>query len=224
MKEPGEYYRVTRERLAGMMREANDEDWRTPVPACPGWDVHAVVSHLVGVVEDAMAGRITGAPPPEITAEQVARHRSTPPEELLATWAAIAPGFEEIITSIDSFAAALDVGAHEQDIRGALGRPGARDSELIRVGAERMVGMLDCGTPLAFDVGETAYLNAAAAERGLDAGDDVLRARTTAFEVFRLRLGRRTRDQVRALEWSRDPGDLVDRLFIFGPAEHPVVE
>jgi uncharacterized protein (TIGR03083 family) len=228
--EPGTLYRATRERLTGLLVDADAADWRTPVPACPGWDVHAVVSHLVGTAEDALAGRITGPPPPEVTAEQVARHRRETPGELLALWAELGPAFEDLVNAVGSFPAALDVGSHEQDIRGALGRPGARDSELVRVGAERMVRMLDCGTPLAFDVGDATYLNADAAdaadaaERGAEPGDDVLRARTTPFEVFRLRLGRRSRDQVRAMDWSRDPGDVVDRLFIFGPAESALVE
>ena len=48
--------------------------------------------------------------------------------------------------------------------------------------------------------------------------------RTTAFEVLRLRLGRRSRGQVERLDWSGDPGGIVDALFIFGPATHDIVE
>jgi hypothetical protein len=49
--------------------------------------------------------------------------------------------------------------------------------------------------------------------------------RTTPFEVFRFRLGRRTRQQVADLEWTPVPDDaLLDSLFIFGPAAAPLVE
>jgi hypothetical protein len=33
------------------------------VPACPGWTVHSVVSHLSGIAVDALAGRISGGDP-----------------------------------------------------------------------------------------------------------------------------------------------------------------
>jgi hypothetical protein len=49
--------------------------------------------------------------------------------------------------------------------------------------------------------------------------------RTTPFEVFRFRLGRRTRQQVADLDWTPVPDDaLLDSLFIFGPAAAPLVE
>ena len=49
--------------------------------------------------------------------------------------------------------------------------------------------------------------------------------RTTAFEVFRLRMGRRSRAQVAALDWAPAPSDeVLDGLFVFGPADAPVIE
>ncbi|MGZ4680076.1 MAG: maleylpyruvate isomerase family mycothiol-dependent enzyme, partial [Ilumatobacteraceae bacterium] len=42
------------------------------------------------------------------------------------------------------------------------------------------------------------------------------------FELFRGRLGRRTRDEVAALGWSADPAPYLDIFFIFGPTDHPV--
>ena len=43
------------------------------------------------------------------------------------------------------------------------------------------------------------------------------RVTTTPFEVFRLRLGRRSPEQVAALPWDTVPGPVIDELFIFGP-------
>ncbi len=45
----------------------------------------------------------------------------------------------------------------------------------------------------------------------------VAELRTTPFEVLRLRLGRRSRSQVAAMDWSVPPGDALDGLFVFGP-------
>ena len=51
-----------RERLTALLADEPDERWDEPVRACPGWTVRGVVSHLLGTVEDALAGRITGPP------------------------------------------------------------------------------------------------------------------------------------------------------------------
>ncbi len=96
----------------------------TPVPACPGWLVQDVVAHLAAVVEDALAGRLTGPPSEEQTAVQVARYKGRPMTQTLAEWTAGAPKFEEIISAFDVPQAVIDVASHEQDIRGALACPG----------------------------------------------------------------------------------------------------
>ena len=47
---------------------------------------------------------------------------------------------------------------------------------------------------------------------------------TDPFEFFRLRLGRRSTEQVIAMRWTGDPGDVLDRLFVFGPNAQPIIE
>ena len=42
------------------------------------------------------------------------------------------------------------------------------------------------------------------------------------FEMFRGRLGRRTRQQVMAFGWSADPTPYLDTFFLFGPTDHAV--
>ena len=51
-----------------------------------------------------------------------------------------------------------------------------------------------------------------------------LTLRTTDFEVLRMRLGRRSRRQVAALDWSEDPGDVLDEVSVFPLAEHDIEE
>jgi len=216
----GDHYRASRQRLTRLLGDAAAVDWATPVPACPGWDVHDVVAHLTAVVVDANAGRLTGPPTPDETAEQVARYRSTPPEALLADWESGAPAFEQAITALDIWPAAIDVGSHEQDVRGALGRPGARDSALVVEAARGLVAGLDCGATL-----EVTFIDAGGTVRSAGGAPVTHALRATAFEVFRLRMGRRSRDQVAALDWSPPPSDAVlDGLFVFGPAVAPVIE
>ena len=45
---------------------------------------------------------------------------------------------------------------------------------------------------------------------------------TDSFTWFRLRMGRRTRAQVAAMDWSSEPGAMLDRLFVFGPTDDAV--
>jgi len=60
------------------------------------------------------------------------------------------------------------------------------------------------------------------AGRGRDG--PVLGLRTTRFEAFRWRMGRRSRDQLAALDWSGDPAPVLDHLVVFGPARTDIVE
>jgi hypothetical protein len=58
--EPVAVYRETRERLSDYVVGLEDEWTRAGVPACPGWCVQDVVSHLVGIVADLQDGRLDG--------------------------------------------------------------------------------------------------------------------------------------------------------------------
>lgn len=215
--EVGEHYRRSRARFVGLLADAGADAWPMPVAACPGWRVHDVVGHLVGIVEDALAGRLTGPPTDTQTAAQVERHRDDRPERMLEVWDELAGQFEEVITGLELWPAAVDIVSHEHDVRTALGRPGARDDDLVLDMARRMVEGLEVDGTITVDLGHETV-----SSKPRPGPDYVLRA--SAFEVFRLRMGRRTRGQVAALDWSRDPGDVLDALFLFGPAETPLVE
>ena len=46
---------------------------------------------------------------------------------------------------------------------------------------------------------------------------------TTWYEAFRWRVGRRSRNQLAALDWSGDPSPVLDHLVVFGPARADVI-
>jgi hypothetical protein len=52
--------------------------------------------------------------------------------QTLAGWTELGPRFEEIVAAFKVWPAVIDVATHEQDISGAVGQPGARDTEVIR--------------------------------------------------------------------------------------------
>jgi uncharacterized protein (TIGR03083 family) len=212
-------YRDTRERLSGLVLGLDDSELAAPVPACPGWSVTDVMCHLLAVVEDVMAGRLTKPPSDAQTADQVARHRGTPVPALVETWTELAPPFEELIGGAVVWPAVLDVATHEQDIRGALGRPGARDTEVVRFGAERLVALMQPSVPV-----RVVCEGFEARVGPEDSQYPELLLRTTRFETVRWRLGRRSRSQLRGFDWSGDPTAVIEQLFIFGPSPTDIIE
>ena len=210
-------YRNTRERLTALVAGLDEQALATPVPACPGWQVQDVVAHLAAIVEDALAGRLTGPPSEAETAVQVARYKGRPMLQTLDGWTAGAPRFEEVISAFDIPPAVIDVASHEQDIRGALGRPGARDCPAVQQMAGWLLQGLRTPVPVRITVEDAEF-------RIGPSGDPVLGLRTTRFEAFRWRMGRRSRDQLAALHWSGDPAPVLDHLVVFGPARTDIIE
>ena len=208
-------YRDTRVRLTGLVAGLDGAALSSEVPACPGWAVKDVLAHLVAIPEDALAGRLTGVPDEDFTADQVARFADVPVPEMLDRWSAAAPRFEEIVQAFEIWPAVIDVASHEQDIRGAVGRPGARRCAAIRALAPLLASWLSL--PITVKV-VTEY-----GEYLLGEGEP-LTLSTTEFELFRWRMGRRSAAQLAAMDWSGDPAAVLDRLTIFGPAASDVVE
>jgi uncharacterized protein (TIGR03083 family) len=211
-------YRDTRVRLAGLVAELDDAALAAAVPACPGWAVRDVLAHVAAVADDAVAGRITGIPTDEHNAGQVARLAHVGADDLLELWGASASQFEEIIGAFDVWPAVIDVASHEQDIRGAVGRPGARDCDAIRHGVVHLLDVLSVPVALrvVFEDGEHLA--------GPDGDEAGLTLSTTRFETFRWRMGRRSRAQLAGLCWSGDPALVLDHLCFFGPAGRDIVE
>ena len=210
-------YQDTQARLAALAAGLDAVALATPVPACPGWSVRDVVAHELATSEDALAGRLTGPPSDEQTAAQVARFAGHDMADMLATWAQTTPQFAGIIAAFDVWPAVIDVVSHEQDIRGAIGQPGERDSEVVRIAAGAVLSVLSPPVRMRVTVEDAEFLV------GPDEGPELGLA-TTRFEALRWRLGRRSRAQMAALQWSGDPAPVLGHLAIFGPATADLVE
>jgi uncharacterized protein (TIGR03083 family) len=223
MGEVAEAYAGCRARIAELTGALDGPGAATPVPACPGWSVHDVVAHVSGVVDDALAGRLDGVATDPWTAAQVEARRDRSVAEMLAEWDEQAAAFEGLLDAIGDPGrqAVADVATHEHDVRGALGVPGARDSDAVRIG-------------LAFFA---PRLLESAAERGvvlrvladgLAWGPDDAPTSVSGgpFELFRALSGRRSAEQLRALRWEGD-ADAAMGAFTYGPfrpAERPLAE
>lgn len=210
-------YQDTHERLAALVAGLDAAALAAPVPACPGWSVRDVVAHLLAITEDALAGRLTGPPTEEQTAAQVARFRGHDIQDMLASWAVTAPQFGQLIAAFEVWPGVIDIASHEQDIRAAVGQPGARDTEVVRRCADALIEYLTPPVPMRVAVEDAEF------RVGPDEGDELGLA-TSRFEALRWRLGRRSRAQLAALDWSGDPAPVLDHLVIFGPAARDIIE
>ena len=218
--EPPEIYADTSSRLLALGRQLDEADGSVATPACAGWTVHDVFAHLSGLVADVLAGRLEGVATPPWTARQVDERRDVPLGAVLDEWEAALPGFVEFYAAFspDRAPPALDVVTHEQDIRGGLGRPGARDSVGVVYLAERAAAFAS-GRFAAAGVGPVRL-----GRHGPADGSAVLAVDVSDFELGRGIMGRRSLAQLRAWPWEGDPSPVLDHLTLFPPSILDVVD
>jgi uncharacterized protein (TIGR03083 family) len=211
------HYQETRERITALLPTVDDGLWSAPVCACPNWSVRDVVAHVTAVAEDWVDGRLAGPPTDEQTAAQIARFRDHDVTEILVAWTDAAAQLARLAESEGLKPPLGDVTSHEHDIRGAIGRPGARDSAAVWHASDQLLANLRTPVPLLVTVEDDTY-------RCGPAGEIEIGLRTTRFEALRWRTGRRSHAQLAAMDWSGDPRVVLDHLYLFGPATVGIIE
>lgn len=212
-------YRFAQASLSTLMRGLTGEQLARPVPALPTWTVRDTISHVAGIPDDAFNGRMDGAPGEAWTAAQLDRWRDTPVDVLLDQWDAQASSFADVIEQIAESRPPMDCQSHEHDLRGALGLPGNRANLVISFAVVQMLAELSIGRPLT-----VRFTDRTSIVGGAPDGQPITLSGVTEFEIFRSRLGRRSRRQVEAYDWSDDPTSVLDHWFLFGPAAGAVIE
>ena len=234
-------YEETRTRVVGLIRDPGGDVAASAaavaVPACPSWSVRDVLAHVTGLYSDIVSGNIGGAATDAWTAAQVEARRSMTIDELLAESDEVGP---KLAAMIDDFPGrygaqvVADLAVHEHDIRGALGRPGARRSGAVAVGTEFLLGAVVGPGAQALGVGPVEVRSgewcwtvgtgespsgepeaaiaaaiaatAASAEVEPAAGPEpVGEISADPFELFRAFTGRRSAAQIRRFGWTVDP-------------------
>jgi uncharacterized protein (TIGR03083 family) len=216
----GSAYAEGRRRLTDLVADLDDDAAAMPVPACPAWSVHDVIAHLTGVCTDVLAGRIEGVGTDSWTDAQVTARRAVPLKDVVAEWNEVAPAVEAMSGAFGRAGHQWvgDQALHEHDVRGALGRPGARDSETIDLGLGFMVpGFLDAVAALRLpalevQVGERRWSSGE--------GEPAVQLALEPFDALRSLCGRRSLDQLRALPWTGDPEPYLE-AFTWGPFTPP---
>ncbi len=225
MLEHAAEYHDLRARVIELVRARDAAELQTIAPAAPEWRVHDVLAHLSGVCADVVAGNLDGVTTDPWTAAQVAPRRDWPTEQLLAEWEEQGSAVEAVIRHVpdlpDWNTFLFDAATHEQDIRGALGAPGERDTEPIRT----LVDTVTSGA------GRVEYAGGGVIRFELDDGtvictsdEPVTSLRTSRFEIFRAVTGRRSVAQMLAYDWNPTPRPDLLTLSIFQPRATDLVE
>ena len=211
-------YEASRKRIIGLITGADSD---TPVPTCPGWTVKDVVAHLTGSFGAYIAGDMENASSPEWGNQQVKERQDRSLQEDIEEWSGIS-GTEEFFDTPLGTVAMADVLAHEQDIRTALDRPGHRDDpglvDAVRFGLNFLGQKVD-GANLPALRFVTEDIDEVVGE-----GEPQATLTASTYELFRALHGRRTPNQVKAMDWEGDPTPWMEVFFLFGPAEKDIDE
>ena len=205
MGELGEAYHGVRVRVTDLVTAVGDDAVLALAPATPEWTAKDNLAHLAGVTADILDGNLDGVGTTRWADAQVDARHARDVAEILAEWDRCGRAVESMADQFGRSGAQLvtDAATHEHDIRGALGRPGARDSDAVEI-AFHFVGAalgdtLDTAGEGALvvdhDGGTTTF----------GSGDPTSALRTTCFEFLRATTGRRCAEQIAAYDWDGTP-------------------
>ena len=175
-------YLEFRERVVDLIRDIPESQASLSVPLCPNWEVSSLISHILGVPEDILAGRMEGVTTDAWTQAQVDRHEGESLSQLADTWVSIATEFDVLLPHIPSpinSQMVMDAVTHEHDLRHAVGRAGAQDSLAVDVALGWLLNMVEVKIP-------------GSAQELLDTG-------VSHYELMRSLAGRRSVEQMKQL-------------------------
>jgi uncharacterized protein (TIGR03083 family) len=196
-------YIAVRGRVIDLIREVPDEVCTRVVPLCPAWTVSALVSHMMGVNEDILAGRMEGVTTDAWTQAQVDRHAGESLRQLADGWEKSAIEFDVVLRNIPApvnSQLVMDAVTHEHDLRHALGSSDARDTDAVHVALGWLLDMAETKQP---GLGHTL------SESGIE-----------PFQLLRSLTGRRSMEQMAELGL---PVPTIEKILHGTPLKPPAV-
>ena len=210
---PTEHYRGQRLALADWYDGLGAGELSAPVPGCPAWTVKDLLAHLVFLPVSVRDGDLADAGSPAWTARHVDAGRDLSVPQLLDTWSQVGPDFEDSLADKGflGWVFTYDVTMHGDDAREAVGVPlGTTPTHAVVLD-----GIIDRARKRAEGLGT---LTIRSAERSWTLGDGEPSTTLTVpdeGELARVIGGRRSDDEVRALDWAGDPEPWVTVLPLF---------
>ena len=201
------------ERVIELVSDLTPEQAQVRVPACPDWTVRDLLSHLVGLGADVVAGDEPDDHNAGWTARQVARRRDRDVRALVEEWRSVAGPLRDWMAAHGT-RPLFDVTIHEQDLRGALGAPGAQDTPAMAAVRDRYAARLADrlrGRPPLSLVGERWRWDS---EPG---AEPAVVVQAPDFELTRALLARRSAHQLRDWTVRGDVEPYLDAFTALGP-------
>ena len=201
--EVSQAYVDLRARVVALLRQTPEQIATSPVPHCPTWTVNELASHLLGVPDDVVHGRMEGVASDAWTQAQVVRHQAKTLRQIADELAALAVQFDPLLPPVPAMSRSqmvMDAVTPEHDLRHAVGAPGERDSTAVRAGLAWLMGWCTRMNP--------ATASAIAAVRSAD------------FNVVRSLTGRRSMAQMAALGL---PAEAIIQMQVGSPFRAPTV-
>jgi uncharacterized protein (TIGR03083 family) len=229
-----EKYRLNRQSFQFLGRSLNETHQDRIVAATPEWTIRDVFAHMAGVADDVLAGRLDGVATDPWTELQVQARRDRSLNELLDEWENSAPQLEDLLMPIADQIdprMVIDLWTHEQDVRGTLAMSGGDQGETLDWIVELIVSgwekkLRDSNlNPLRIEVVSSRDKFSEQTTQSPEANPGGL-LRLAPYEVARVALGRRSRQQILNYEWSsvETPSAYIDLLVAFTPAREDIVD
>jgi uncharacterized protein (TIGR03083 family) len=134
-------YAATRDRICAVALAASDGELAARVPSCPEWDAHDLLAHCAGIPTALAAGEMPSGDLQEWLDGLVTARRDVPAAVLVQQWQDCGEAVRPIVEGSGG-RLVVDVLTHEHDLRGALGRPGERDTPELRAGLQLFADLL----------------------------------------------------------------------------------
>jgi uncharacterized protein (TIGR03083 family) len=184
------------------------------VPACPDWTVRDLLSHMVGLGADVVAGDEPDDHNEAWTSKQVANRQGRDVAALVAEWQDLTRPIQDWMRARNTRPLG-DVIIHEQDLRGALRVPGGRDSGGVAAIRDRFTGRfsaaLGARPPIALQGQSWSWCSAG------DPADATVVVRADEFDLARALVTRRSAAQIRSWTVRGDVDPYLDAFALLGP-------
>ena len=217
----GVAYRDARNRIISCVDALTPQQWEQRVPHCPAWSVRETLAHMAGVADDGINANMEGVASDPWTAAQVSKRSAFSGPDIVAEWQFSGPFVDARASELGLALAQLmfDTVTHEHDLRFALDAPGARDSDALLValafaGRVLPTRAADLGVGLQVLIPDPAGDGLVHALPSVASGRTLrqLTLRSTLFDLVRMAASRRSEGQIRAMDWSDDPGPVLSLL------------